>query len=415
MVRTFFVAIALALGVNSEPPPPPPAQSATPVAESILAVLYEEAGPGSVLARVDPLTLKPSGRGLRLATGGGWATAYSPDRRILALSGGLGLASVELVDIRRMRSLGVVDLKMSGSVPLLSWQSGTLFAVVDDHPARAVVAIDPVGRSVQARHRIKGMILQAKEAPGQVVLLLGPPSGIGPLRLAVVGAKGMTSAAIPGFVGGWKTERQGQDVHTREEIPALVIDDDGQRALVFSRGSVAEVSLSDLSVTTHALSEPVSLLDRFRNWLEPRAQAKLVEGFHREGAWLGNGRFAVTGMDYAVSTDGELARKPVGLALVDTRDWSIRKVAEGGANLVVTEHAVLTFGFESERGIEGYDLLGGKTFRLLPGAPGGWLQVVKGLVYAQLGDGRRFAMIDPALGRKIGEARVTQPVALIEG
>jgi hypothetical protein len=415
MVRTFFVAIALALGVNPEAAPPPAAESPTPIPDSILAVFFEEVGPGSELARVDPLTLKPSGRRVQLATGGGWATAFSPDHRKLALSGGLGLATVELVDVRRMRSLGVVDLNMSGSIALLSWHRGYLFAVVDDHQRRAVVTLDPVGLSVQARHRIAGTVLQAKEATGQVVLLLGPPSGIGPLRLAVVSGKGMASAAIPGFVGGWKTERQGQDVHTREEIPALVIDDDGRRALVFSGHSVAEVSLSNLSVTPHALSEPVSLLERFRNWLEPQAQAKLVEGFHREGAWLGDGRFAVTEMNYAVSTDGELAGKPFGLALVDTRDWSIRKVAEGGANLVVTERAVLTFGFESDRGIEGYDLLSRETFRLLRGAPGGWLQVVKGLVYAQLGDGRQFAVIDPALGRKIGDASVTRPVTLIEG
>jgi hypothetical protein len=107
--------------------------------------------------------------------------------------------------------------------------------------------------------------------------------------------------------------------------------------------------------------------------------------------------------------------KPSGLALVDTRDWSIRPVAEGGANLVMTEHALLTFGYESRDGIQGYDLRSEKTFRLLPGAAGGWIQVVRGLVYAQLGDGRRFAVIDPVLRRKIGEARVTQPIILVEG
>jgi hypothetical protein len=414
MVRAFFVAIALALGVNPEPAPPTAAQSPTPVPESILAVLYEKVGPGSELARVDPLTLKPSGRRVALASGGGWATAFSPDHRRLALSGGMGLATVEFVNVHRMRSLGVADLKMSGSITLLSWQSGTLFAVVDDYEQRAVVAIDPVRRSVKARHRIAGAILQAKEVTGQVALLIGPQREIGPLRLAVVGRKGMSSAAIPGFVGGSRTERKGDEVHTREEIPALVIDEDGGRALVFSRGSVAEVSLSDLSVTTHALSEPVSLLDRFRNWLEPRAQAKLVEGFWREGTWLGDDRFAVTGMDYAMSTHGEPWGKPFGVALVDTRDWSIRKVAEGGANLVATEHALFTFGFESHGGIQGYDLGSEEPFRLLSGASGGWLQLVQGLVYAQLGDGRRFAVIDPALRRTIGEAKVGQPITLVE-
>jgi hypothetical protein len=413
MVRSFFVAIALALGVNPEPAPPPAEQPATAVPNSILAVLFQEVGSGSELARADPLTLRPSGPRVHLATGGGWATAFSPEHRTLVLSGGLGHASVEFVDVRRMRSLGTLDLKMPGSIALLSWQGGILFAVVDDHEARAVMAIAPVGRQVLARYRIAGSILQAKPATGRVILLLGPSEGIGPLRLAVVGGKGMASAAIPGFVGGWKTEREGAEVHTREEIPALVIDEDGRRALVFSGRSVAEVSLRNLSVTTHALSEPVSLLDRFRNWLEPRAHAKLVDGFWRQGVWIGDGRFAVTGMDYAMSS-GDARGTPFGLALVDTRDWSIRKVAEGGANLVVTEHALLTFGFESDDGIEGYDLRSEETFRLLRGAAGGWLQVVDGLVYAQLGDGRRFAVIDPALRRKIGDAKVEQPIALVE-
>jgi hypothetical protein len=415
MVRAFFVAIALALGAGPEPAPAPAEESATPIPDSVLAVLFEEVGPGSELARVDPLTLRPSGRRVHLAPGGGWAAAFSPDRRTLAIGGGQGFATVELVDVRRMRSLGVVDLKMSGSITLLSWHREYLFAVVDDHERPAVVTIDPVGRAVLARHPVDGTILHAKEGvPGQVVLLLGPPNGIGPLRLAVVGGKGMASAAIAGFVGGWRTERTGEVVHTREEIPALVIDEVGRRALVFSSRSVAEVSLRNLSVTTHALPEPVSLLERFRNWLEPRAHAKLVEGFWREGTWLGNGRFAVTGMDYAMSSE-DARGTAFGLAIVDTRDWSVRRVAEGGGDLVVAKQALFTFGYESNNGIEGYDLRSGKTFRLLAGAVGGWLQVAEGLVYAQLGDGKRWAVIDPALRRKIGEARVRQPIALIEG
>jgi hypothetical protein len=413
MVRAFFVAIALAVGASPEPAPPPAESSATPVPDSILAVLFGEVGPGSELARVDPLTLRPSGRRVELAPGGGWATAFSPDRRTLALGGGQGFATIEFVDVRRMRSRGVVDLNMSGSIALLSWDRGYLFAVVDDHRRRAVVTIDPVGGQALARHRIAGTILQAKEATGQVVLLLGPPSGIGPLRLAVVGGKGMASAAIPGFVGGWRTERTGEVVHTREKIPALVIDDQGRRAFVFSGRGVAEVSLRNLAVTTHALSEPVSLLERIRNWLEPRAHAKLVEGSWREGIWLGDGRFAVTGVDYA--TDGEVRGKPFGVALVDMREWSIRKVAEGGTNLVLAQHTLLTFGYDNDDGIKGYDLRSGKTFRLFHAGAGAWVQVVKGLVYAQLGDGKRYAVIDPALRRKIDGARVTQPIALVEG
>jgi hypothetical protein len=410
MVRVFFVAIALAVGVNPEPAPPPAEQSPTPVPDSILAVLYEEAGPGSELARVDPLSLKPAGRRVVLATGGGWATAFSPDYRKLALSGGLGLATVELVDVRRMRSLGVVDLKTRGTVSFLSWQPlGYLFAVVEDQHAAAVVTIDPVGRGVQARHRIDGMILQAKSRTGQAVLLLGPRNRIGPLRLAVVGGKGMTSTPIPGFVGGSSTEASGQDVHTREEIPALVIDEVGRRALVVSGRRVAAISLRNLSVTEHTLTEPVSLLGRVRNWLEPAAQAKLAEGYSRTGAWLGDGRFAVTGMDYA-----DLAGIPAPLTLIDTQDWTMRAVGKGGAALAVVEDALLLFGFHRNDGVRGYDFEGEERFHLLRGQ-GAWVQVVRGLAYAQIGDGRRIAVIDPARGRKIAEAKVDQPVALVEG
>jgi hypothetical protein len=410
MVRAFIVAIALALGVSPEPPAPLPQGPATPLPDRILAVFFEEVGPGSELARVDPLTLKPSGRRVRLATAGGWAAALSPNRKTLALSGGMGLATVELVDVRRMRSLGVVDLNRSGSIALLSWHRGYLFAVVHDYHRSAVVSIDPIGRAVQARHRVRGTILQAKEGvPGQVVLLLGPRDRIGSLRLAVVGGKGMVSTALPGFVGGSSTERDGQDIRAREEIPALIVDEAGRRAFVFSDGSVAEVSLRNLKVTHHTLSEPVSILGRLRNWLEPSAQAKLVEGYSRSGAWIGGGRFAVTGMNYTVS---EIS--PAELVLVDTRDWTMQAVAEGGAELAVADDALLTFGFHNDDGIRGYDFAGAERFHLLRGQ-GAWVQMIGGLAYAQIGDGRRIAVIDPALGKKLAEARVGRPVTLVDG
>jgi hypothetical protein len=131
------------------------------------------------------------------------------------------------------------------------------------------------------------------------VLLLAPWEGIGTLRLAVIGGKGMTTTRIPGFVGGWESEQKDDEVRTRQRIPALVIDEVGRRALVVFGGAVAEVSLSDLSVRQHALSQPVSLLGRLRNWIEPTAQAKLVDGPWRNGAWIGDGVFAISGEDYS--------------------------------------------------------------------------------------------------------------------
>jgi hypothetical protein len=412
MVRAFFVALTLALGVQAEPGPGPAPRepTPTPVPRSVLAVFFHEVGPGSELARVDPLTLKAE-RVIRLTNGGGWATAFSPDRKTLAISGGMGMATVELIDLRRMRSRGVVDLDMTGGVNFLFWERGRgLFAVVDDYDRRAVVRIDPVSGTVQARHAVDGTILQVKRGVnGQVVLLLGPRRGIGPLRLAVVGGKGMAETTVPRLTGGTSTERDGDDIRVDEVIPALVVDRDGRRALVYAKGTVAEISLADLSATTHTLSEPVSTLQRFRNWLEPNAHAKIVDGYYRSGEWIGNGRFAVTGMDFA---EGESTA--AGLSIVDTRSWTLRNVADGATELGVSGgDTLLTFGYHANEGVRGFDLSGRELFHLLRGRSA-WIQLVGNLVYAQIEDGRRIAVIDPRAGRKIAEAAVDRPVMLVD-
>jgi hypothetical protein len=407
MIRAFFVALALALGIDAGPGPAPPERTPTPLPRSVLAVFQEPVGPGSELARVDPLTLRQSGRSVRLANGSAWTTALSPDRKTLAVSGGLGTATVELVDLRRMRSRGFVDLVLNGGLTFLSWERG-LFAVVDDYDRRAVVQIDPKTLKVQARHVLDGTILQVKNGVrGQVVLLLAPRTGIGQLRLAVVGGKGMTETSVPGLTGGATTDSDGEDIRTRELIPALVVDEAGRRAFVYAKRTVVEISLNDLSATTHTLSEPVSVLGRFRNWLEPAAQAKIVEGYYRSGSWLGDGLFAVTGMDFA-EHEGTAA----GLSIIDTEAWTVRVVADGGTELAVSGNDLLTFGYHENEGVRGYDLHGEPRFHVLRGQ-GAWVQLVRGLAYAQIGDGRRIAIIDPATGTKIGQADVDRPVMLI--
>src|SRR5919106_2528935 len=138
MIRAFFVALALALGVDAGPGPAPREPAPTPVPRSVLAVFHEQVGPGSELARVDPLTLRQSGRSVRLANGSAWTTALSPDRKTLAVSGGLGTATVELVDLRRMRSRGFVDLVLNGGVTFFSWGPGLFAGGEHYHPGGGV-------------------------------------------------------------------------------------------------------------------------------------------------------------------------------------------------------------------------------------------------------------------------------------
>jgi hypothetical protein len=412
MLRSFLVAIALALGAGSEGAAPPPAKAPTPAPEGVLGILWEEAGMGGELVRMDSLTLKPFGPRLDLASGNA-TTTFSPDYRRVAL-GYPEPAKLELVDVERMTSLGTLDLGVDGWINYISWDLGYLFAVVDGQD-RAVVTIDPVRRRVLARHRIEGAILDIQRgADQQVVLLLAPSEGIGQLRLAVVGGKGMTTTPIPGFVGGWESEQKDDEVRTRQQVPALVVDEVGQRALVVSGRVVAEISLNDLAVSRHTLSEPVSLLNRLRNWLEPTAQAKLVDGPWRNGTWIGEGLFAISGEDYSSEGGQHHHADPAGISIVDTRDWSVRTIDDDSVEVVATEHAIVGHGGYEFGGVTGYDLGGEKLFELLPNTSV-WLQTVGGLVYAVHESSKRFTVIDPRLGRIVGTAKTEDPLTLVEG
>jgi hypothetical protein len=388
-------------------------QPATPAPEGVLGILWEEAGIGGELVRMDSLTLKPFGPSLELASGNA-TTAFSPDYRRLAL-GYPEPAKLELVDVRPMKSLGTLDLGVDGWINYLSWERGYLFAVVEDEQNGAVVVVDPVGLRVLARHEIDGMALHVlRGAAQQVVLLLAPRTGIGPLRLAVVSGKGMTTTLIPGFVGGWETEQEDDEVRTRQRVPALVVDGVGQRALVVSGRAVAEISLSDLAVTEHTLSEPVSLLGRLRNWLEPTAHAKLVDGPWRNGTWIGDGLFAISGEDYSSEGGQHHHAEPAGISIVDTRDWSVRTIDDDSVEVVATEHAIVGHGGYEFGGVTGYDLGGDKLFELIPNTSV-WLQVVGGFVYAVHESSKRFTIIDPRLGRVVGTATTEDPLTLVEG
>ena len=391
---------------------PPAEQTPTPAPEGVLGILWEEAGIGGELVRMDSLTLKPFGPSLELSSGNA-TTAFSPDYRRLAV-GYPEPAKLEFVDVSRMKSLGTLDLGVDGWINYLFWEHGYLFAHVDGEE-RAVVTIDPVGRRVLARHPIEGTILHAeRSAEGQIVLVVAPREGIGPLSLAVVGGKGMKTTPIRGFAGGWETEQEDDEVRTRQRVPALVVDGVGQRALVVSGRAVAEISLNNLAVRRHTLSERVSLLGRLRSWLEPTAEAKLVDGPWRNGTWIGDGLFAISGEDYSSKGGQHHHADPAGISIVDTRDWSVRTIDDDSVEVVATEHAIVGHGGYEFGGVTGYDADGDKLFELIPDTSV-WLQVVGGYVYAVHESSKRFTIIDPRLGRIVGDVKTEDPLTLVEG
>jgi hypothetical protein len=420
MIRAFAAALALAVGAggNGAPPTATPASEKPPA--TVLGITWHARGfVRPKLTHLKSLSLEPLGRGVSLGVGGGSATTLSRGGRMLAL--GDENPGVEIVDLRRMRKVGAVKLPAPGWVTFLSWQHGYLFAVVSRDRSSVVAVIDPVGRQVLQHYRLARRIIDVQESRGAVVVLTAPRKGIGPLELTVVGGKGMQSVRVPEIFGGARMENGEDGYRAREVTPALAVEP-GERAFIVPAGkTVAEVSLHNLAVEYHTLAEPVSLLGRVHNWLEPSAEAKVLDGPQRKAAWLASGLIAVTGADYTTVTSAsglDVQVEAAGLSLLDPDDWSIRKIDGETSDFVSFRTSLLAFGDTSwghpapGLGVVGYDLTGRELFRRFKGTAVSWVEPVEGLAYVSL-DEKRRAVLDAASGRVLSRPHPRRQLSLV--
>jgi hypothetical protein len=397
MIRAFLAAIAVAVGVGGQTESQPPARDPATPPPFVLAVEWHEGGTPPSVARRDPLTLRSGGRSVDLRPGGGSPAAFSPNRKKLAL--GTPEPGIEIVDVRHMRRVGFVRLGGIGWLTSLSWQRGTLFAVVMSDDRTYALVVDPIGRQVLRRHRLDRTLLAAEPERGGMVLLTAPPGRIGPVEVSVLGGKGLESVPISGITGGGESSGSGSSMSFRQVVPGLAVDEDEGRALVISAANkVATVDLGDLAVDYHEVSDSVSLLSRFRNWLEPAAEAKIVEGPLRQAVTLGNGLVAVSGVDYSGATS-----KPAGLALMDTHDWSLRELDDKTSYATRVGATLLGYG-GGRSGLVGYDLQGRQLFHLFNGRRIDAIETAGGLGYVYLGSQRRI-IVDAASGRILGRTK----------
>jgi hypothetical protein len=344
--------------------------------------------------------------------------AFSADGKTLALGHG-EKQQVELVNVASLRPLGVVELGIPGYISRLYWaRAGMLFAAVGQ---QFVVEIDPAGGKVHETRQIEGTLIAAEPIESGLVGLVAPPDRIGPLKLAVW--DGNETSTVPlRMVGGWETE-QGDDeseVRSRELVPGLAVDPTGRRALVVPPvGSVAEVDLDDLTVTYHTLSESASLFHRFLDWLEPAAEAKMIEGNDRQALWLANGLVAVSGTDYPPIEAGQTDRagKPAGLSLIDPDDWSVRQVdgKVSGVQLAGSQLVAYEAGCSNAPesfALVAYDLSGKERFRLCRDE-GFDPQVVGSYLYVGMDNNTRFDVIDMSTGAVVSRLQTKQTTTLL--
>jgi hypothetical protein len=281
-------------------------------------VRLQDARGSDRLLRLQPLTLRPLGRSIRTFHSGAW-TAFSPDGRTMAISDGAGDRSrIQFVDLAGWRSLGTVRLGRRGTLAL-GWVSDDRVLAVPawDTGRRQALVVDTKRGEIVARHAVSGQLIHGIPVPGGHALLLSPRRGIGPARIVIVDASG---AARTVELEGIEAGGADREPHGEELIPGITADPDAGRlyAIAARRLLVAEIELGSGAVSYHALAAPAG-----SSKLATAAKGN-IDMWWRQAAWVGDGRFAVTGEHYPPARRNRPPRRvPFGVRLVDTRDWSI--------------------------------------------------------------------------------------------
>jgi hypothetical protein len=391
-------------------------------------------GTGTSLVRLDPISLKRSGRVLRLnGFAGVWA--ISPDARLLAVA----FRPHPNSSADTLRFYGVAGPSKAGrGVPLggpaaaLTWmRPDRILAYVNDccsNPdgAGSILAVDPRSRRIVARTPIEGSVLQLARGSDSLVLLVGETRRIGPSRLVVIDADGASrSANVDRINAGMAWPERSDDPVGTRVIPGLEVDTTRKRAFVIAPdGVVAEVELDSLVVSYHQLVESRSSLERIADWLSPVAEAKGMNGPSLTARWVGDGLIGVAGSHESTVHEGDRLRitaHPIGLRIVDTRDWSMQVLDAGADAFTVSDGLLLATGgswssepqSQSGMGVAVYEPDRTRRFQLLAGRQA-WIGFVyRGRAYVTVAGQLALKVVDLASGRIVGTRRADAPWPLL--
>jgi hypothetical protein len=402
-----------ACGGTDEAATPPPAPAAPPPSDALLATWSDASG--SELFWADGRTLEPVNDDSYTIPFFYGAAELSPNGAMVAV-GGNETGVVDIVDLERMRSLGEIDLPSATWVERLHWvEPDRILAVLWGNRPQ-VAALQPGARKPIDVHELEGTIVKSTPAGTGIALLLAPADGIGAARLAVFDGEEVRYVDLPGVRAGWDESGDQEEYRARQLLPALAVDPSGGRAVVVSPGNRAvEVDLASLATTSHELVQPASLLDRFRNWLEPGAWAKLIDGPELNAVWLPSGLIAVSGVRFA--TDGtDVNATPAGLSLVDPGDWSVRQVSDAPSWVTFRGGALLGSAWDEQTGAQSVHVFGpdgAPRFEVERRGQADLSQTAGEHLYISTQDGAKYEIVDLATGETVARAAPERPTYIV--
>ena len=423
------LALALLLPATRERP----LELAAPVQKAELGLRSDSAG--GRLVRLHPVSLKATGRGLPLnGYGGVWA--FAPDGRVLAVavraSANASTERLRFFTVAGPRRAGQ-GVALPGATAALMWvRPDRILAYVNEccpNPdgAATILGIDAAARRIVTRTPIEGAVLQMERSADSIVLLVADMNRIGPARLVVVDADGRSrTAALDGITAGttWPEQATSEPVGTRR-IPGLAVNVAVNRAFVIPPdGPGAEVDLGSLAISYHRLAEPRFLGRRLAGWLTPAAEAKGISGPALTARSLGDGLVAVAGSEEsAVQENGRvhISSWPLGLRILDTRDWSVAPLDGGADSFTAADGFLLATGsswssdsqIQTGMGLAIYAADRTRLFHLLPGRAAWVGFVYRGRAYVSVRDQSALTIIDLASGRIVGARGAAAPWPLL--
>ena len=375
-------------------------------AEPVLG-FYQLPNSAVVLARLDPLTLKPVSARVRI---GEYHSAWSlsPDGTQLAVAvsapGPHTRIGVEIVDLTQMRIVQQIETGIAAEA--LDWLAPHLLAA--DLQRGGTVLVDPATSTVVQRwtHPSSERAWAATREAFVVVYrdrVRAGQKGRPAARMVVVDVDGrIRSVALR------STRIARPDTFTHDV--GLAVDPTSEHAYVFAADDpVAAVDLRTLAVTYHRVP---------RLLLSARARRAHVDVRKRRALWLGNGRVLVVGNDLVYSPDvSGWSATAAGATIVDTSTWRSRTLDRRAGAAVTGAGTLLVYapGLQIPRssprpGLVGYTAGGRKRFELFRGQQVWDVRVAGGRAYVRTP--RAVRIVDPAAGKVVHV--IAPPVDLVD-